>query len=178
MKGYVFLANSTKPTSEKSKSRDGVKLSNVNRPCLQAALDMGYDVYLGVNRENPEELACELPVKLYDSHTYRSLTAWRDNLLAYRNLCKVMEEGEIRVIHCNTPIGGMVGRLCGRKYKADKVIYTAHGFHFYQGAPLFHRTVLKWAERVMAHYTDAIITMNQEDYEAAKKFKLKKGGKV
>ncbi len=178
MKGYVFLANSTKPTSEKSKSREAVKLSNVNRPCLQAALDMGYDVYLGVNREKPEELVCELPVKLYDSHTYRSLTAWKDNFLAYRNLCKVMEEGEIRVIHCNTPIGGMIGRLCGRKYKADKVIYTAHGFHFYQGAPLFHRTVLKWAERVMARDTDAIITMNREDYEAAKKFKLKKGGKV
>ncbi len=178
MKGYVFVANSTKPTSEKNKSRDAVKLSNVNRPCLQAALDMGYDVYLGINRENPEGLPCELPVKLYDSHTYRSMTAFGDNRIAYRNLCKVLENDGVQVIHCNTPIGGMVGRLCGRKYKIDKVIYTAHGFHFYQGAPLFNRTILKWAERLMAHWTDAIITMNQEDYQAAKKFKLKKGGKV
>ena len=84
----------------------------------------------------------------------------------------------MEVIHCNTPVGGLVGRLCGKKNKVKKVIYTAHGFHFYKGAPLFNRTVLKWAEMLMAHWTDAILTMNQEDYEAAKKFKLRKDGKV
>ena len=84
----------------------------------------------------------------------------------------------MEVIHCNTPVGGMVGRFCGKKNKVKKIIYTAHGFHFYKGAPLFNRTVLKWAEMLMARWTDAIITMNQEDYAAAKKFKLRKGGKV
>lgn len=58
------------------------------------------------------------------------------------------------------------------------MIYTAHGFHFYKGAPLLNRTVFKLAEKHMAHWTDAIITMNEEDYQAAKKFKLKKNGKV
>ncbi len=178
MAGYVFLANSTKPTAEKARSREAVKLSTVNRPCVRAALDMGYDVYLGVNRENPEELECELPIKLYDSHTYRSLTAFRDNYTAYKNLCRVMEQGNVRVIHCNTPIGGLVGRLCGRKYKADKVIYTAHGFHFYKGAPKKNWLLYYPVERFLAHWTDAIITMNREDYEAAKKFKLRRGGKV
>lgn len=178
MKGYVFIGNSTKPTEEKYKSREPVKISNVSRPCLQAALDMGYDVYLGTNRENPEELECELPVKLYDAHTYRSITAFRDNWIAYRNLSKVIKDGKIKVIHCNTPVGGMIGRLCGKRHKVDKIIYTAHGFHFYKGAPLLNRTVFKCAEKLMARWTDVIITMNQEDYEAAKKFKLRKGGKV
>lgn len=178
MKGYVFIGNSAKPTKEKYQSREIVTLSNVSRPCLKIALDMGYDVYLGVNRENPEGLACELPVKLYDANTYRSLLAFRDNRIAYRNLSKVLKEGQIEVIHCNTPIGGMIGRLCGKRHKVNKIIYTAHGFHFYKGAPLFNRTVLKWAEKLMARWTDAIITMNREDYEAARKFKLKKGGKV
>ncbi len=178
MRGYVFVGNSTKPTEERYKSRDAVTLSNVSRPCLQVALDMGYDVYLGTNRENPEGLECELPVKLYDAHTYRSITAVRDNWIAYRNLSKVIKDGQIKVIHCNTPIGGMVGRLCGKRHKLEKIIYTAHGFHFYKGAPLLNRTVLKWAEKLMARWTDVIITMNQEDYEAAKKFKLRKGGKV
>jgi glycosyltransferase involved in cell wall biosynthesis len=82
------------------------------------------------------------------------------------------------VIHCNTPVGGMIGRFVGKTHRVKKVIYTAHGFHFYKGAPLFNRTVLKWAEQIMAHWTDAIITINKEDYEAAKKFKLKKEGKV
>lgn len=178
MAGYVFLANSTKPSEADRNSRNAIKLSNVSRPCLAAALDMGYDVYYGVNRANPETLEVELPIHLYESHTYRSITALKDNWTAYRNLCKVMEKGDIQAVHCNTPVGGMIGRLCGRKYKADKVIYTAHGFHFYKGAPLFNRTILKWAEKIMARWTDAIITMNQEDYEAAKKFKLRKGGKV
>lgn len=178
MAGYVFLANSTKPNAEKNMSREAIRLSNVNRPCLQMALDMGYDVYLGVNRHDPAELECELPVKLYDGHTYRSITAWKDNKIAYNNLCKVIKNGNIEVIHCNTPVGGMIGRLCGKKYKVGKIIYTAHGFHFYKGAPLFNRTVLKWAEMLMARWTDAIITMNQEDYEAARNMKLRKGGKV
>lgn len=178
MKGYVFIANSTKPSAEACASRAPVKVTNVSRPCLQMALDMGYEVYLGTNRDDPEELECELPVKKFDSHTYRSLTAFSDNRTAYKNLCRVMKTGNIKAIHCNTPIGGMVGRLCAKKYRVDKVIYTAHGFHFYKGAPLLNRTVLKWAEKIMARWTDAIITMNQEDYEAAKKFKLRKGGKV
>ena len=178
MPGYVFFGNTTKPTAEKYNNREPIKLSNVSRPCLQAAMDMGYDVVYGIQRNKPEELTCELPVKLYDAHTYRSITAFKDNKVAYDNLNKVIRENDVKVIHCNTPVGGMVGRLCGKKNKVPKVIYTAHGFHFYKGAPLFNRTILKWAEMVMAHWTDAIITMNQEDYQAAQRFKLKKGGKV
>lgn len=178
MKGYVFVSNSNKPSKEEAESRTISILNNVNRPCLQTALDKGYDVYLGINRDNPEGLECELPIHLYDSHTYRSITAFKDNKIAFENLSQIIKDGNIKVIHCNTPVGGMIGRLCGRKYHVNKVIYTAHGFHFYNGAPLFNRTILKWAEHIMAHWTDSIITMNQEDYEAAKKFKLKKDGKV
>lgn len=178
MAGYVFLSNSTKPTQKEQNSREEVKLTNVSRPCLQTALDMGYEVYFGTNRANPESLKCELPVKLYDSHSYRSITAIKDNWTAYKNLSQVVETENVEVIHCNTPVGGMVGRFVGKKYHVNKVIYTAHGFHFFKGAPLFNRTVLKFAERIMAHWTDAIITMNEEDYQSALKFKLRKGGKV
>lgn len=178
MSGYVFVSNSTKPTVEKQKSREPIKLENVNRPCLQTALEMNYDVYFGVNRENPEDIECELPVHLYDSHTYRSITSFSDNRIAYQNLAKVIKKGNINVIHCNTPVGGMIGRLVGKRYHVNKVIYTAHGFHFYKGAPLINRTIFKWAEQIMAHWTDAIITMNEEDYQSALKFRLRKGGKV
>lgn len=178
MASYVFIGNSSKPTEEQLNSREMVRPGNVSRPCVQTALEMGYEVYLGTNRNRPEELECDLPVKLYDSHTYRSITAFKDNLIAYKNLKKVIKEGKVEVIHCNTPIGGMVGRLCGKMNGVKKVIYTAHGFHFYKGAPLFNRTVLKWAEQIMAHWTDVIITMNEEDFQSAKKFKLRKGGKV
>lgn len=178
MKGYVFVSNSTKPSLEAAESRDAISPSNVSRPCLKAALELGYKVVLGVNRNRPEELACDLPVKLYDSHTYRSLFAFGDNRIAYRNLSRILKENNVEVIHCNTPVGGLIGRLCGLRFHTKKVIYTVHGFHFYKGAPLINRTVFKWAEQMMAHWTDVIITMNQEDYEAAKKLRLRKGGKV
>lgn len=178
MAGYVFIGNSAKPSEKELNSREMIKFGNVSRPCLEIALEMGYDVYCGINRNNAEELRADIPVKLYDSHTYRSITAFRDNFIAYSNLKKLIKSKNIEVIHCNTPVGGMVGRVCGKIFGVKKVIYTAHGFHFYKGAPLFNRTVLKWAEMLMAHWTDAIITMNQEDFDAAQKFKLKKGGKV
>lgn len=177
-KGYVFLSNSTKPTREKALDRKPVKLTNVSRPCLLAAIDMGYEVYFGENRQDPQDLYVELPVKLYDSHTYRSITAFKDNRQAIKNLSAILKNNEIDVIHCNTPVGGMVGRWCGRKYHIKHIIYTAHGFHFFKGAPLINNTFFKWAEMIMAHWTDVIITMNQEDYEAAQKFRLKRGGKV
>lgn len=178
MKGYVFISNSTKPNEEKANSREKPIPTNVSRPCLKAALEMGYEVFWGINRNKPEELMCDFQVKLFDSHTYRSLTAFSDNRIAVHNLNRVLSENNIEVIHCNTPVGGLVGRLCGKKHHVKKIIYTAHGFHFFKGAPLINRTIYKWAEQIMAHWTDAIITMNQEDYEAALKFRLRRDGKV
>ena len=178
MAGYVFIGNSTKPSAEKYNSRKTIVPGNVSIPCIEAAMSLGYRIFLGTNRNNPKELECTYPVELFDAHTYRSITALSDNLVAYKNLSKVVKENNVEVIHCNTPVGGMIGRLVGKRYHVKKVIYTAHGFHFYKGAPFFNRTVLKWAEQIMAHSTDAIITMNEEDYQSAKKFKLRKGGKV
>lgn len=178
MAGYVFVGNSSKPSVEKLNSREPVVPGNVSIPCIEAALGLGYDVYLGTNRNNPEKLRCTYPVKLYDAHTYRSIFAIKDNIRAYKNLSKVVKDGNVEVIHCNTPVGGMIGRLVGKKYNVKNIIYTAHGFHFYEGAPLFNSTVLKWAEMLMAHETNTIITMNEEDYQSALKFKLRKGGKV
>lgn len=178
MAGYVFLSNSTRPSRKEQYSREEVKLTNVCRPCLKTALEMGYNVFWGVNRDNPEGLPCELTLHMYDSHTYRSIFDFKSNWIAYKNLMTILKNNDIEVIHCNTPIGGVMGRICGKRMHVKKIIYTAHGFHFYQGAPLINRTIFKWAERLMAHWTDVIITMNQEDYESAQKFHLKKNGKV
>ena len=177
-KGYVFLSNSTKPTNEEQMSRNPIKLTNVSKPCLEVALNMGYDVFFGVNRFNPEDLYCELPIKLYDSHTYRNIFSFKDNKIAYKNLMHILKNNDIDVIHCNTPVGGLIGRLCGKKRHTRKIIYTAHGFHFYKGNSKIKNFIFKTAEKIMAKWTDAIITMNKEDYENAKKFKLRKNGHV
>lgn len=101
------------------------------------------------------------------------------NLAAYKELVALIKQEKIEYIHCNTPVGGLLGRLVGKKCKVKKVIYQAHGFHFYKGAPLLNWLLYYPVEKWLAHYTDALITINQEDYAFAKRrMKLRNGGKV
>ena len=58
--------------------------------------------------------------------------------IACRQLKDLMEAEEFSLLHCHTPVGAALARIVACKYrkKGLKVIYTAHGFHFYKGAPL------------------------------------------
>ncbi len=100
------------------------------------------------------------------------------NIRAYKQTVRIIKDNDIDYIHCNTPIGGVLGRLAGKKCKVKKVIYQAHGFHFYKGAPLKNWLIYYPIECLLAHLTDAIITINKEDHERAQKLKLRKNGKV
>lgn len=98
-----------------------------------------------------------------------------DNLQAYKQLKKIIDEGHYDVVHCNTPMGGIVTRLAARdaRKQGTKVFYTAHGFHFYQGAPRKNWIVFYPIEKFFAnHYTDKLITITTEDYKlASEKFR-------
>lgn len=178
-KGYLFISNSTKPSQEVLESTSPIGPNSFSKAAIWTANELGWELHMGVNRNHPEKIeSVGYDIKFYNQHTYRNIFALRDNWIAYQNLCKYLKANpQIEIIHCNTPIGGVVGRLVGKKFR-KKVIYTAHGFHFYKGAPFFNRTVLKWIEKSLAQYTDVLITINQEDFETAQQFKLKKGGKV
>lgn len=91
------------------------------------------------------------------------------NFGAYKQLKKIISEGNYDVIHCNTPVGGVLGRLAARKARkhSTKVFYTAHGFHFYKGSPKKNWVVWYPVERFMCCYTDKLITITQEDYNLA-----------
>ena len=177
--GYLFISNGTKPTKEAADSLDPIAPGSFSKAAIWAADKMGWELHMGIDRNHPEQVeSLGYDIKFYNQHCYRNIFALRDNWRAYRNLCRYLRlNPQIKIIHCNTPIGGVVGRLAGHKYGL-KVIYMAHGFHFFKGAPLFNRTILKWVERWLARHTDILITINREDYEAAQKFKLKKGGEV
>ena len=99
------------------------------------------------------------------------------NLHAYKALCKLIREKNFDTVFCHEPVGGVMGRLAGRKNHC-KVIYTAHGFHFYKGAPLINRVIYYNIEKFMSLYTDALITINEEDYSAAQNFYAKKVYKI
>lgn len=93
----------------------------------------------------------------------------RRNVEAYRQLRTVIEENNYQIIHCHTPMGGVLTRLAARgsRKRGTKVIYTAHGFHFCKGS-----SALSWAlyypiEKSLARVTDCLITINSEDYTLA-----------
>lgn len=91
------------------------------------------------------------------------------NLKAYRILKKIIDHGDYDIIHCHTPVGGVVTRIAARKARkrGTKVFYTAHGFHFYKGAPKRYWAMFYPVEKLLAKDTDVLITINQEDYDLA-----------
>jgi glycosyltransferase involved in cell wall biosynthesis len=153
------------------------RITNFSLPSIYAAKNLGYEFHMAANYSNFNDEPEKYDVKLHHIDLDRNPFS-KQNIIAYKQMLELIEKEKFDVIHCNTPIGGVLGRLCGKKADVPKVIYTAHGFHFYKGASLINRTIFKWAEMWMARYTDAIITINQEDYQAALKLKLRKGGKV
>lgn len=90
---------------------------------------------------------------------------------AYLQLKQLLSEEKYDLIHCHTPVGGILTRLVVRKYRKQgcKVFYTAHGFHFFKGAPLLNWLIFYPAEWICAWCTDVLITINLEDYARAKK---------
>ena len=99
-----------------------------------------------------------------------------NNLKAIKDLKKIIDKEKFDIIHCHTPMGSVVTRIAAKKARkrGTRVIYTAHGFHFFKGAPILNWIIFYPIEKHLSRYTDCLITINQEDYELAKrKFKAK-----
>ena len=101
----------------------------------------------------------------------------RNNIKAYDQLKKIIDQNDYKMIHCHTPMGGVLARLAARQARkmGTKIIYTAHGFHFCKGAPLANWLLYYPIEKTLSRLTDCLITINTEDYQLAKKkFKAEK----
>ena len=90
------------------------------------------------------------------------------NLTAYRQLKALMSHYHFDLIHCHTPMGSVLARLAAHATKTSPVIYTAHGFHFYSGAPVVNWLFYYPVEKLLSRYTDQQICINHEDYQRAK----------
>lgn len=106
----------------------------------------------------------------YDVDIQRTPFSWR-NYRAYKRLKTIIELNHYDLIHVHTPMGAALGRLAAIKArkKGTKVIYTAHGFHFFKGAPAKNWLLFYPVEKYLSRYTDELLVINQEDYELAKK---------
>lgn len=142
-----------------------------HKPLVEVLHAHGCEVHVAAmdNLAEKNGLKLDFVDKVYNVPFARSPKS-TDNLKAYKQLKKIIDDGSYDVVHCNTPMGGIVTRLAARyaRKKGTKVFYTAHGFHFYQGAPKKNWIVFYPIEKFFAnHYTDKLITITAEDYKLA-----------
>ena len=142
-------------------------------PYLQWFKEQGYEVHVATNGD--EEIPyCDIKHRIpFERNPIKV-----NNLNAIKKLKKIIENEKFELIHCHTPMGSVITRLASKKSRKKfntKVIYTAHGFHFYKGAPLLNWIIYYPIEKILSNITDCLITINEEDYEIAKrKLKTKK----
>lgn len=143
-------------------------------PYLKMFKDMGWETSVAARNDYENPADCVIPYcdKYYDIPFERN-PAKPGNIKAYRQLKRLIEEESFDIIHCNTPVGGALGRMAAAKARksGSKVFYTAHGFHFYKGASPLNWIAFYPVERLLAHLTDVLITITTEDYKRAKSFK-------
>ena len=139
-------------------------------PYLKMFQDMGWETSVASRNDYEDPADCKIP---YCDHYYDipfERMPWKPrNLQAYRMLKKIIDEGNFDIVHCHTPVGAMLARLAAvdARKKGTKVIYTAHGFHFFKGAPLINWLAFYPAEWLLAPITDVLITINKEDHAFA-----------
>lgn len=146
-------------------------------PYLRWFHDRGWQVDVAANNdfENPED--CVIPC--CDHHyvlPFERSPFKKGNLEAYRQLKALLDREHYDIIHCHTPMGGVIARLAAgsARNKGTKVLYTAHGFHFYDGAPLINWLLYYPVERILSRRTDLLLTMNGEDHRRAQTFHAKR----
>ena len=154
-------------------------IDQFNMPNIRLLQEMGYEVDVACNFEKGntcsdekiEKLKStlnEIHVRFYQVDFARDITQVFQNIKAFRQVNQILRKNQYTFIHCHSPIGGVAGRVLGKLNKT-KVIYTAHGFHFYKGAPLKNWLIYYPVEWICSWMTDTLLVINREDYQIAKK---------
>ena len=144
-------------------------------PHIKMLIDEGHqvDVAFNVEQEVKPEIY-EMGCKIHQLPLQR-LPLKKDNFRAYKILKKIIISEGYDLVHTHTPIASAIVRLVCRSLNNVRVFYTAHGFHFFKGAPIVNWFIYYPVEKWLAKYTDTLITINKEDYSRAKrKFKAKR----
>lgn len=153
------------------------------RPSVYAAKSIDYDIDIAMNftdtpTEKREEIENEFGIKLINVDIERNPYSLK-NYKAYKQLVEIMKKGHYDIIHCNTPMGSILGRLAAHCIKHQRVFYMNRGFSFYKGAPLKNWIIYYTIEKIFARiYTDAIATINPVDFDIARKFRLRNNSKL
>ena len=147
-------------------------------PVIKALKAAGHEVHAAYHDNSADKPGLDLSMldKVFEVPFERSPYS-PQNIQACKILKKIIDEGDYDIIHCHTPVGGVMTRIAARdaRKRGTKVFYTAHGFHFYKGAPKKYWAMFYPVEKLLAKDTDVLITINQEDYDLATKHHFKAG---
>lgn len=158
-------------------------IDQFNMQNIQLLLNMGYIVDVACNCKEGNTISDERIKKLIACLAEKGVSVTHvpiprkitdisginKSLELVRALCN---DNKYTLLHCHSPIGSVVARLAAtksRKMYGTKVIYTAHGFHFYKGAPKKNWLLFYPIEKICSLVTDVLITINKEDYVFAQK---------
>lgn len=142
-----------------------VHIRTFHLPYLKLLHDNGYEVHVATNGDE-QFPHCDVKHQICIERSPLKL----NNVKAIKQLKNIIDEERFDIIHCHTPMGAVVARIAAmsaRKKYGTRVIYTCHGFHFYKGAPRLNWMLFYPIEKLLAKYTDTIITINKEDYNLA-----------
>ncbi len=157
-------------------------IGQFHMPVIRALKEAGHEVHAAFHDNSADKPGLDLSIidRTFEVPFERSPYS-PQNMKACRVLKKIIDEGGYDIIHCHTPVGGVMTRIAARdaRKRGAKVFYTAHGFHFYKGAPKKYWAMFYPVEKRLAKDTDVLITINREDYDLARKhFKAGKVVKV
>lgn len=145
--------------------------------------DLGYSVFVATNFDQHSTIPSEESkllkeklisqnIKVFDLPFSRNPFSLQ-NIKSYIKLNKIMKEYNFELVHAQSPVGGALARIANymRRDTRAKLIYTAHGFHFFDGAPLINWIIYYPIEYILSFMTDLLITINEEDYKRSQNFK-------
>lgn len=145
---------------------------NFHIPFINYFKSMGYEVHvickLGTRRKELDDIG----VKCFDVNFSRNPYSF-SNIIALIQIIRIMKENSYELVHVHTPLAAFFTRFAANITNTKPVIYTAHGFHFYKGAPIKNWIIYYSMEKIAAHWTDGIITMNKEDFHLAHKLHIR-----
>lgn len=152
---------------------------NFEKSDIKILLEMGYEVHTATNMQGEEWLRDDgtfSDLKMINHQIDFSRSPFsRKSFLAYRQLKQLMNQYDFSIIHCHTPVAAAIARVAAINSRkvGTYVIYTCHGFHFNKKSGIKSWVLYYPLEKLLAHHTDMIITINKEDFEVVKGFKVK-----
>lgn len=136
-------------------------------PHIKMLVEQGHHVDVAFNlQQKVDPSLLDLGCKVYNLQFQRSPLDKR-NYFAYKKLKEIIKSGQYDMVHTHTPVASVCVRLACKNIQNVKVVYTAHGFHFFKGAPLKNWLIYYPIEYYLSKYTDVLITINNEDQQRA-----------